>query len=72
MQMIDVAPTVAALLGTNIPATAQGRVLTDLLALTPEQLQAIQNAQSYQQVQLVQAYTEAMGKPVILEPLETS
>jgi hypothetical protein len=72
INMVDLAPTVAALLGTNVPATAQGRILTDMLALTPEQIQKMENAQSYQQVQLANAYTEAIGRPVILEPLETS
>ena len=71
IQMIDLAPTVAALLGTNIPASAQGRILTDMLELTPEQIQQMENVQSYQQVALANAYTEAIGKPILLEPLET-
>jgi len=71
VQMVDLAPTIAALLGTNIPASAQGRILTDMLSLPPGQDQAILESQSYQQVQLANAYTEAIGRPIILEPLET-
>ena len=39
---VDVAPTLAALLGVNIPASAQGRARTEMLALTPEQTAAIE------------------------------
>ena len=34
VNQVDVAPTLAVLLGANIPATAQGRVRTEMLALT--------------------------------------
>ena len=71
IQMVDLAPTVAALLGTNIPASAQGRILTGMLRLTPGQIQTMNEIQSYQQVNLANAYTAAIGSPVILEPLET-
>ena len=35
VQQVDVAPTLAVLLGAAIPATAQGRVLSEMLALQP-------------------------------------
>ena len=64
MNMVDVAPTVAALLGTNIPATNQGNVLTDMLTLTSEQNAAIQSALMKQQSTLIAAYTQAIGQPL--------
>ena len=39
---VDVAPTLVALLGVNIPATTQGRTRTEMLTLTPEQTAAIE------------------------------
>jgi hypothetical protein len=61
MNMVDVAPTIATLLGTNIPATSQGHVLTDMLTLTPEQDTTIQAALAVQQDHLCEAYTTALG-----------
>lgn len=62
INMVDVAPTIAALLGVNIPASSQGHVLTDMLALTAEQDVAIQEALKAQQSQLFSAYTAAIGE----------
>ena len=61
VNMVDVAPTLAALLGTNIPASSQGHVLTDMLTLTPEQNVAIQSALKGQQSQLFAAYAKAIN-----------
>ena len=61
VNMVDIAPTLAALLGTNIPASNQGHVLTNMLTLTSEQDVAIQNALKAQQSQLFSAYTAAIG-----------
>ncbi len=61
VNMVDVAPTLAALLGTNIPASNQGHVLTNMLTLTSEQDAAIQDALKAQQSQLFSAYTKATG-----------
>ena len=61
IQMVDVAPTVAVLLGANIPASNQGHVLTDMLTLTPEQKAAVQQALLPQQSLLFSAYTAAIG-----------
>ena len=44
VEQVDVAPTLAALLGVNIPASAQGRVRTEMLALAPEQTAAIETS----------------------------
>jgi hypothetical protein len=80
IQMVDVAPTMAALLGTSIPASNQGHVLTDMLTLTPEQNVAIQDALKAQQAQLFTAYTRAInstasigsGDPVTATQFATS
>jgi hypothetical protein len=61
VNMVDIAPTLAALLGTNIPASNQGHVLTNMLTLTSEQDVAIQDALKAQQSQLLTAYTTAIG-----------
>ncbi len=61
VNMVDIAPTLAALLGTNIPASNQGHVLTNMLTLTSEQDLAIQNALKAQQSHLFAAYTKAIG-----------
>ena len=64
VNMVDVAPTVAALLGTNIPATSQGNVLTDMLTLTSEQNAVIQSALTKQQSTLIGMYAKAIGQPL--------
>ncbi|MCX6100025.1 MAG: alkaline phosphatase family protein, partial [Candidatus Bipolaricaulota bacterium] len=61
VSMADIAPTLAALLGTNIPASSQGHVLTNMLALSSEQNLAIQVALKAQQSQLFTAYTKSIG-----------
>jgi len=61
VMMVDVAPTVAALLGSNIPASSQGRVLTEMLNISPEQERVIAAATLRQQQRLLEAYQEATG-----------
>ena len=61
MQMVDVAPTLAALLGISLPASAQGKVLTDMLTLTPDQQVVIAKTEAVQQTQLVNAYRSAVA-----------
>ena len=68
VEQVDVAPTLAALLGVNIPASAQGRVRTEMLALAPEQTAAIEQAVTVQQGALAQAYAQAIGRPVAVAP----
>lgn len=60
----DVAPTITALLGANIPAVNQGYVRTDMLTPTPEQNEQIVNAVMKQQETLLTAYTKAIEHPV--------
>ena len=61
INMVDIAPTLAALLGTNIPASNQGHVLVNMLSLPSVQNVAIQNALKIQQTQLYGIYTKAIG-----------
>jgi len=61
VNIVDVAPTLAALLGMNIPASNQGRVLITMLTLTSTQNAAIQEALKAQQSGLFAAYTKAIG-----------
>jgi len=68
IQMVDVAPTVAALLGTNIPAIAQGIVLTDMLTLSDDQKAQIGAALLAQKSELAPAYAEAIGGAASLQP----
>ncbi len=68
VNMADVAPTLAALLGANIPASSQGHVRTEMLNLAPEKLQVIQSQLETQQSQLVQAYQAAIGRTVAPQP----
>lgn len=71
MLMVDVAPTVAALLGTNLPATTQGEVRTQMLELPEAALAALPAAVQAQQQQLVTAYTTAIDRPVVVSDLPT-
>jgi hypothetical protein len=64
VQMVDVAPTVAAILGTNIPATDQGHVLIAMYDFSLSQVDAIKTALTAQQSQLALAYQTAIGQPV--------
>jgi len=65
IQMVDVAPTVAVLLGTNLPATNQGRGLTEMLTLSEAQRQSIRQALAVQQALLLDAYLPAIAAPPI-------
>jgi hypothetical protein len=63
-RMIDIAPTMAALLGESIPALAQGRVRLDMLQTTPEQKTAIEAAYAKQQSAWLTAYNSATGQSI--------
>jgi hypothetical protein len=67
VNMVDIAPTLAVLLGTNIPASNQGHVLMDMLTLTSEQNVAIQEALKAQQSQLFTTYTTAISSTASVE-----
>lgn len=60
IQMVDVAPTMAALLGSSLPASSQGHARVDMLSLNQEQKSAIAQAESAQQEQLVDTYRRAI------------
>ena len=63
IQMVDIAPTLAALLGANLPASAQGRVLQEMLDLPADTYAALPRAAHLQQSALLQAYSKSMGVP---------
>ncbi len=62
IQMVDVAPTLSALLGINLPASAQGSVQSDMLTLPQEVLAVLPSATGDQQLGLLMAYSSALGK----------
>ncbi len=64
VQMVDVAPTVAAILGTNIPATNEGHPLIAMYNFSLDQIKAINDELTTQQSQLARLYQEAIGQPV--------
>ena len=68
IQQVDVAPTISALLGLNIPATAQGLVLTDMLSLTNGQFANIEGTLLTQKMQLENAYLKAIGASTEIKP----
>ncbi len=61
--MVDVAPTIAALLGANLPASTQGSVRSEMLNLSSATQASLPAATRAQQTSLVQAYTNAIGQP---------
>lgn len=64
IQMVDVAPTVAALLGTGIPAINQGHPLIAMLDIPLSQVDQINSALAKQQDQLSIAYQTAIGRKI--------
>jgi hypothetical protein len=70
IKMADVTPTLAILLGTNIPASSQGRPLIEMLDITPEQAESVLEAVKVQQAALLGAYTDAIGVPAEIEESE--
>jgi hypothetical protein len=64
VQMVDVAPTVAAILGMNIPATSQGHPQIAMFDFSLPQIDKIQASLSIQQEQLAVNYSAAIHQPV--------
>lgn len=64
ISMVDVAPTLAALSGINLPATTQGRVLTEMINFSRSTLGELKNETGRQQSQLLAAYATAIGQPL--------
>jgi hypothetical protein len=60
MLQVDLAPTIAALLGANFPASAEGHVLTAMLNLTSSNQATIQAAEVAQKTLLFKTYTAAI------------
>jgi hypothetical protein len=56
IQMVDVAPTLSALLGLNLPATSQGSVQTGMLVLTESVASSLPAAVRAQQTALTESY----------------
>jgi hypothetical protein len=61
IRMVDVAPTLAALLGANIPAASQGRVLVEMVDFSASQLESIQAALEIQQSRLLESFQAGIG-----------
>ncbi len=72
VQMVDVAPTLATLLGANLPATGQGRPRSEMLALNPEHAAQLDKALVAQQAQMVNAYLTAIGHPTLSSPTDSA
>jgi hypothetical protein len=61
IQMVDLAPTIAILLGTSLPSSSEGKPLVDMLTLTQEQLHTIDFLHDIQQNKLIETYASALG-----------
>jgi hypothetical protein len=64
VQMVDLAPTVAAILGMNIPATSQGHPQVAMFNFSLPQVDQINASLSLQQGQLAEDYSAAIDQPV--------
>lgn len=64
VNMVDVAPTLAALLGANLPASTQGQVRQEMLTLPAASLAALPAAEQAQQKGLLEAFTRAINHPL--------
>jgi 2,3-bisphosphoglycerate-independent phosphoglycerate mutase len=70
INMVDIAPTLAALLGARLPASTQGQARTDLVELSQSVSANLPSAVEAQQSQLVLTYAKLMGKPIEKSALE--
>jgi hypothetical protein len=61
VQMVDVAPTIDVLLGTNIPASTEGKPLTQMLSVDASRQGQITAALNAQQSALASGYERAIG-----------
>lgn len=67
INMVDVAPTLAALLGASLPASSQGQVRSEMLFLPEDLLSKLPAAIEKQQSQLSRLYMEQIGSRVQIE-----
>lgn len=66
-QLTDIAPTIAVLLGTNLPASGEGRPLTNMLKVDASRAAQINAAWTAQQDAVATAYEKSIG--VARQPL---
>ncbi len=69
INMVDIAPTLAVLLGANIPASSQGVVRAEMLNLPPASASALPAAQRAQQEKLASAAVKAVSGSIPTEAL---
>ena len=62
IQMVDIAPTLSALLGINLPASTQGEVQTSMLSLPQDVISTLPVATEDQQLGLLTAYSTALDQ----------
>jgi hypothetical protein len=72
MYMVDVAPTIAALFGANLPASTQGHVLVDMLDLPADALAHLAEVERQQQTLLVNAYARAIEQSIPQDSLNSA
>ncbi len=63
-QQADIAPTIAALLGIDIPSSNQGETLVDALDVTPEQRRGLMSALVAQRETFVSSYVKFLLGPL--------
>ena len=63
IQMVDVAPTIAALLGANFPASSVGSVQTAMLELSDEAIDSYLESEAATHLKLTRLYSSAIGQP---------
>lgn len=66
-RQIDVAPTIAALLGLPIPAASQGRVLFEAFDSGPDKVAAVLQRQRVQKQAFARAYAASIGEPAAIQ-----
>ena len=71
VNMVDVAPTLAALLGVNIPASAQGQVRSNMLALSDSVKSALPAAVEAQQTTLLKTFAAAINAKLTASQIPT-
>lgn len=62
INMVDIAPTVAVLLGMNIPASNQGRPLLEMLDISSDQSLVVLETLKIQQSNLLTTYAASIGQ----------
>jgi hypothetical protein len=71
IEQVDVAPIVAALLGTNFPASAEGHVQTAMLNLSSAYAAKIKAAELAQKSLLIRSYIAAINSQPTRQPVTT-